>query len=116
MPAGHRFGHAQSAAGAKHVRDIRAGLRGRRPAEGALAEEAEPVRTRHVRAAEAAVHVVSALSEVAGTRSALDSPHPHRPWRGARTRPPPLDETLRAAPFGWHDPARWKVQHLGRYG
>ncbi|MFE9356153.1 SfnB family sulfur acquisition oxidoreductase [Streptomyces olivaceoviridis] len=55
-----------------------------------------------VTAAEAAVEVGSALFEVAGTRSALDSLGLHRHWRDARTH------TL-------HDPARWKVQHIGRY-
>lgn len=42
------------------------------------------------------------LFEVAGTRSALDSLNLHRHWRNARTH------TL-------HDPAGWKVQHLGRF-
>lgn len=55
-----------------------------------------------VTAAEAAVEVGSALFEVSGTRSALDSLGLHRHWRDARTH------TL-------HDPARWKVQHIGRY-
>ncbi|WP_374457393.1 SfnB family sulfur acquisition oxidoreductase [Nocardioides sp.] len=49
-----------------------------------------------------AVDVSSRLFEVAGTRSALDSLNLHRHWRNARTH------TL-------HDPAAWKVQHLGRY-
>ncbi|MGI5400810.1 SfnB family sulfur acquisition oxidoreductase [Streptomyces sp. CA-135486] len=53
-------------------------------------------------AAEAAVEVAGALFEVAGTRSALDSLNLHRYWRDARTH------TL-------HDPARWKIQHIGRY-
>ena len=44
----------------------------------------------------------SALFEVAGTRSALDALNLHRHWRDARTH------TL-------HDPARWKIQHIGRY-
>lgn len=52
--------------------------------------------------AEVAVDVSSRLFEVAGTRSALDSLNLHRHWRNARTH------TL-------HDPAAWKVQHLGRY-
>lgn len=50
----------------------------------------------------AAVDISSALFEVAGTRSALDALNLHRYWRDARTH------TL-------HDPARWKVQHIGRY-
>jgi SfnB family sulfur acquisition oxidoreductase len=53
-------------------------------------------------AADAAVEVAGALFEVAGTRSALDSLNLHRYWRDARTH------TL-------HDPARWKIQHIGRY-
>ena len=46
--------------------------------------------------------VASRLFEVAGTRSALDSLNLNRHWRNARTH------TL-------HDPAAWKVQHLGRW-
>ncbi|WP_369044177.1 SfnB family sulfur acquisition oxidoreductase [Streptomyces sp. Midd1] len=49
-----------------------------------------------------AVLVANALFEVAGTRAALDSLNLHRYWRDARTH------TL-------HDPARWKIQHLGRH-
>ncbi|WP_439937011.1 SfnB family sulfur acquisition oxidoreductase [Nocardia sp. N13] len=52
--------------------------------------------------AEVAVDVSSRLFEVCGTRSALDSLNLHRHWRNARTH------TL-------HDPAAWKVQHLGRH-
>ena len=51
---------------------------------------------------QAAVDVTTRLFEVSGTRSALDSLNLHRHWRNARTH------TL-------HDPAAWKVQHLGRY-
>jgi SfnB family sulfur acquisition oxidoreductase len=50
----------------------------------------------------AAVELASAVFEVSGTRSSLDSLNLHRHWRNARTH------TL-------HDPARWKVQHIGRY-
>ncbi|GHH88602.1 SfnB family sulfur acquisition oxidoreductase [Streptomyces sulfonofaciens] len=53
-------------------------------------------------AARVAVDAGSALFELGGTRSALDSLRLHRHWRDARTH------TL-------HDPARWKVQHLGRH-
>lgn len=49
-----------------------------------------------------AVDVASRLFEVCGTRSALDRLNLNRHWRNARTH------TL-------HDPAAWKVQHLGRY-
>jgi len=48
------------------------------------------------------VDVASRLFEVAGTRSALASLDLDRHWRNARTH------TL-------HDPAAWKVQHLGRW-
>lgn len=51
---------------------------------------------------QAAVEVASRLFEVAGTRSALGRLNLDRHWRNARTH------TL-------HDPASWKVQHLGRY-
>ncbi|WP_435862883.1 acyl-CoA dehydrogenase family protein, partial [Streptomyces phaeochromogenes] len=53
-------------------------------------------------AASTAVEVSGALFEVSGTRSALNSLNLHRHWRDARTH------TL-------HDPARWKIQHIGRY-
>lgn len=49
-----------------------------------------------------AVGAASRLFEVAGTRSALASLNLDRHWRNARTH------TL-------HDPAAWKVQHLGRW-
>jgi alkylation response protein AidB-like acyl-CoA dehydrogenase len=52
--------------------------------------------------AKVAVDVSSRLFEVSGTRSALDSLNLDRHWRNARTH------TL-------HDPAAWKVQHLGRW-
>lgn len=50
----------------------------------------------------AAVDAGSRLFEVSGTRSALASLGLDRHWRNARTH------TL-------HDPAAWKVHHLGRY-
>jgi len=50
----------------------------------------------------AAVDVGSRLFEVCGTRSSLAALVLDRHWRNARTH------TL-------HDPAAWKVQHLGRY-
>jgi SfnB family sulfur acquisition oxidoreductase len=50
----------------------------------------------------AAVDVSSRLFEVAGTRAALAGLDLDRHWRNARTH------TL-------HDPAAWKVQHLGRW-
>lgn len=53
-------------------------------------------------AGSAALEIADALFEVSGTRAALDSLNLHRHGRDARTH------TL-------HDPARWKIQHLGRY-
>ncbi|MGW7511188.1 SfnB family sulfur acquisition oxidoreductase [Streptomyces massasporeus] len=70
--------------------------------DDSAAEASIAVATAKVTAAETAVEVASALFEVAGTRSALDSLGLHRHWRDARTH------TL-------HDPVRWKVQHIGRY-
>ncbi|MFW0797208.1 SfnB family sulfur acquisition oxidoreductase [Gordonia sp. CPCC 205515] len=48
------------------------------------------------------VEVASRLFEVAGTRSAVAKDNLDRHWRNARTH------TL-------HDPAAWKIQHLGRW-
>ncbi|MFD9981443.1 SfnB family sulfur acquisition oxidoreductase [Streptomyces massasporeus] len=70
--------------------------------DDSAAEASIAVATAKVSAGETAVEVGSALFEVAGTRSALDSLGLHRHWRDARTH------TL-------HDPLRWKVQHIGRY-
>ncbi|MFF7446320.1 MULTISPECIES: SfnB family sulfur acquisition oxidoreductase [unclassified Streptomyces] len=70
--------------------------------DDSAAEASIAVAAAKVQAAQAAVEVASALFEVAGTRSALDSLNLHRYWRDARTH------TL-------HDPARWKIQHIGRY-
>ena len=55
-----------------------------------------------VASSRAAVDASSRLFEVAGTRSALARLNLDRHWRNARTH------TL-------HDPAAWKVQHLGRW-
>ncbi|MCX4878565.1 MULTISPECIES: SfnB family sulfur acquisition oxidoreductase [unclassified Streptomyces] len=66
------------------------------------AEASIAVAAAKVQAAQTAVEVASALFEVSGTRSALNSLNLHRHWRDARTH------TL-------HDPARWKIQHIGRY-
>ncbi|MEV0391419.1 SfnB family sulfur acquisition oxidoreductase, partial [Nonomuraea sp. NPDC050643] len=49
-----------------------------------------------------AVELGNAIFELGGTRSSLDGLNLHRHWRNARTH------TL-------HDPARWKLQHIGRY-
>ncbi|WP_340538435.1 SfnB family sulfur acquisition oxidoreductase [Nocardioides sp. GXZ039] len=51
---------------------------------------------------DAALGTATRLFEVSGTRAALDSLNLHRHWRNARTH------TL-------HDPAAWKVRHLGRW-
>ncbi|RPE37907.1 SfnB family sulfur acquisition oxidoreductase [Streptomyces sp. Ag109_O5-1] len=71
-------------------------------ADETAAEASIAVAAAKVTAAEAAVEVAGALFEVSGTRSALNSLNLHRHWRDARTH------TL-------HDPARWKIQHIGRY-
>ncbi|MHC3472868.1 SfnB family sulfur acquisition oxidoreductase [Streptomyces sp. 7R007] len=92
-----RAADALLAAAARSVEAARADLTDDSAAEASIA-----VATAKVTAGEAAVEVASALFEVAGTRSALDSLGLHRHWRDARTH------TL-------HDPARWKVQHIGRH-
>ncbi|MER6687310.1 SfnB family sulfur acquisition oxidoreductase [Streptomyces olivaceoviridis] len=92
-----RAADALLAAAARSVDAARADLTDDSAAAASIA-----VAAAKVTAAEAAVEVGSALFEVAGTRSALDSLGLHRHWRDARTH------TL-------HDPARWKVQHIGRY-
>lgn len=85
------------AEGARAVDRANADLTAQTAAEASLAVAAARAATTH-----ASVEVTSRLFEVAGTRSALDSLNLHRHWRNARTH------TL-------HDPAAWKVQHLGRY-
>ncbi|MFH8934061.1 SfnB family sulfur acquisition oxidoreductase [Streptomyces griseosporeus] len=82
---------------ARTVDAARTGLTDDSAAEASIA-----VAAAKAHAADTAVEVAGALFEVAGTRSALDSLNLHRHWRDARTH------TL-------HDPARWKIQHLGRY-
>ena len=66
------------------------------------AEASVAVAAAKVHAAQKAVEVACALFVVSGTRSALHDLNLHRHWRDARTH------TL-------HDPARWKLQHIGRY-
>lgn len=70
--------------------------------DDSAAEASIAVAVAKAHAATTAVEATGALFEVAGTRSALNSLNLHRHWRDARTH------TL-------HDPARWKVQHIGRY-
>ncbi|MBT2227618.1 SfnB family sulfur acquisition oxidoreductase [Nonomuraea sp. NEAU-A123] len=60
------------------------------------------VATAKVFADPVAVELGSAVFELGGTRSSLDGLNLNRHWRNARTH------TL-------HDPARWKIQHIGRY-
>ncbi|AJE44439.1 SfnB family sulfur acquisition oxidoreductase [Streptomyces nodosus] len=92
-----RAADALLAAAARSVDAARADLTDDSAAEASIA-----VAAAKVTAAEAAVDIGSALFEVSGTRSALDSLGLHRHWRDARTH------TL-------HDPSRWKVQHIGRH-
>ncbi|MFE9438289.1 SfnB family sulfur acquisition oxidoreductase [Streptomyces sp. NPDC006602] len=70
--------------------------------DDSAAEASIAVAAAKAHAAQTAVEAGSAVFEVSGTRAALDSLNLHRHWRDARTH------TL-------HDPARWKVQHIGRY-
>ncbi|ANS62757.1 acyl-CoA dehydrogenase [Streptomyces lincolnensis] len=70
--------------------------------EESAAEASIAVAAAKAHAARTAVEVAGALFEVSGTRSALNSLNLHRHWRDARTH------TL-------HDPAHWKIQHIGRY-
>ncbi|MEV0551929.1 SfnB family sulfur acquisition oxidoreductase [Streptomyces sp. NPDC050597] len=70
--------------------------------EATAAEASIAVAVAKAHAASTAVEVSGALFEVSGTRSTLNSLNLHRHWRDARTH------TL-------HDPARWKIQHIGRY-
>ncbi|MEU6963067.1 SfnB family sulfur acquisition oxidoreductase [Streptomyces chrestomyceticus] len=92
-----RAAHALLEAAARAVDTATAHLTDDTAAEASVA-----VAAAKAYAGETAVETGSALFEVAGTRAALDGLNLHRHWRDARTH------TL-------HDPARWKVQHLGRY-
>ncbi|MFD8093644.1 SfnB family sulfur acquisition oxidoreductase [Streptomyces malaysiensis] len=92
-----RGAEALLSAAARSVETARGQLDDDTAAEASIA-----VAAAKVAAANAAVETGSSLFEVSGTRSALDSLGLHRHWRDARTH------TL-------HDPARWKVQHIGRY-
>ncbi|OHV30185.1 MULTISPECIES: dibenzothiophene desulfurization enzyme [Pseudofrankia] len=55
-----------------------------------------------VATARAAVDTASALFELAGTRSALETANLSPFWRDARTH-------------ALHYPTRWKLRHLGRW-
>jgi SfnB family sulfur acquisition oxidoreductase len=83
------------------------GARGVDHAHGLLTQETAAAASIAVASAKAFADTIvnnltSALFEVSGTRSALDSLNLNRHWRNARTH------TL-------HDPVRWKIQHVGRY-
>ncbi|XVQ07375.1 acyl-CoA dehydrogenase family protein [Spirillospora sp. CA-255316] len=71
-------------------------------AEDAAAHASVATAIAKVAAARAALEASSAVFELGGTRSAAASLNLSRYWRDARTH------TL-------HDPARWKVQHIGRW-
>ena len=75
----------------------RADLTGQTAGQASLAVAAARAATTH-----AALEAGSRLFEVAGTRSAAAGLGLDRHWRNARTH------TL-------HDPAAWKIQHLGRW-
>ncbi|MFJ3222335.1 SfnB family sulfur acquisition oxidoreductase [Streptomyces sp. NPDC086783] len=92
-----RASEALLSAAARAVDTARAGL-----TDASAAEASVAVAAAKAHAAATAVEVAGAVFEVSGTRSALDSLNLHRHWRDARTH------TL-------HDPARWKIQHIGRY-
>ncbi|MGH3353151.1 MAG: SfnB family sulfur acquisition oxidoreductase [Nocardioides sp.] len=92
-----RSAEALLAEAARRVDEADASLSAESAAEASLAVAAARAAT-----AKVAVDVTSRLLEVSGTRAALAATNLDRHWRNARTH------TL-------HDPAAWKVQHLGRW-
>ncbi|MEU9869154.1 MULTISPECIES: SfnB family sulfur acquisition oxidoreductase [Actinomadura] len=74
----------------------------REPTGDATARASVATAVAKVAASRASLEASSALFELGGTRSAADALNLSRYWRDARTH------TL-------HDPARWKVQHVGRW-
>lgn len=70
--------------------------------EASAAQASLAVAAARASSAAASVQVASRLFEVAGTRAALAGLNLDRHWRNARTH------TL-------HDPAAWKIHHLGRW-
>ncbi|MCX6400850.1 MAG: SfnB family sulfur acquisition oxidoreductase [Propionibacteriales bacterium] len=92
-----RAAEALLAEAGRAVDRARADLTAETAAEASLAVAAARAST-----TSASLEAASRLFEVSGTRSALASDNLDRHWRNARTH------TL-------HDPAAWKVQHLGRY-
>ncbi|NYI79323.1 SfnB family sulfur acquisition oxidoreductase [Nocardioides panzhihuensis] len=92
-----RSAEALLAEAARRVDEADADLTAESAAEASLAVAAARAST-----AKVSVDVSSRLLEVSGTRAALAATNLDRHWRNARTH------TL-------HDPAAWKVQHLGRW-
>lgn len=92
-----RGAEALLAVAARTVDEADTHLTARTAGEASLATAAARAAT-----TEAALAVSTRLFEVCGTRSALAALDLDRHWRNARTH------TL-------HDPAAWKVQHLGRW-
>jgi SfnB family sulfur acquisition oxidoreductase len=92
-----RGAEALLAAAGRAVDAANADLTDETAAEASLAVAAARAATTQV-----SVETGSRLLEVAGTRAALAGPGLDRHWRNARTH------TL-------HDPAAWKIQHLGRW-
>ncbi|BCB82914.1 SfnB family sulfur acquisition oxidoreductase [Phytohabitans suffuscus] len=92
-----RAAEALLAEAARAIDRANTGLTARTAAEASLAVAAARAATTH-----AALESSGRLFEVAGTRSAAAGLGLDRHWRNARTH------TL-------HDPAAWKVQHLGRW-
>jgi SfnB family sulfur acquisition oxidoreductase len=92
-----RSAEALLAEAARRVDEADADLTEASAAEASLAVAAARAST-----AKVSVDVTSRLLEVSGARAALTSTNLARHWRNARTH------TL-------HDPAAWKVQHLGRW-
>ncbi|MER7560046.1 SfnB family sulfur acquisition oxidoreductase [Nocardioides sp. NPDC126508] len=92
-----RSAEALLAEAGRRVDEADADLTEKSAAEASLAVAAARAST-----AKVSVDVTSRLLEVSGARSALTTTNLDRHWRNARTH------TL-------HDPAAWKVQHLGRW-
>jgi SfnB family sulfur acquisition oxidoreductase len=92
-----RSAEALLAEAGRRVDEADADLTEKSAAEASLAVAAARATT-----AKVSVDVTSRLLEVSGARSALATTNLDRHWRTARTH------TL-------HDPAAWKVQHLGRW-
>lgn len=92
-----RASEALLAEAARAIDRANADLTARSATDASLAVAAARAATTH-----AALQASSRLFEVAGTRSASATHHLDRHWRNARTH------TL-------HDPAAWKLQHLGRW-